>query len=253
MIDYMTSLRNGFGDHVSMVEKRPGIMKLIAPLFHEDGDMVDIFLEENGRGDVRVSDHGLTLMRLSYTFDIDTSNKERIFSQIIGESNVNCDEGNLYIDVPIDRLYPAVLHFGQVVAKVSSMSLYKRSIISDLFYEMVNEFISEKLAGFQPQEAAHPLPSREELEVDYRFDFGRVPIFAFAAKERESSKIKLVAISCLEFERNKIPFRSIVVHQDFNALPKKDRSIITSAADKQFISLDDFREHGASALERLAA
>jgi hypothetical protein len=44
-----------------------------------------------------------------------------------------------------------------------------------------------------------------------------------------------------------------VVHEDFEALGKKDRSRITSAADKQFISLDDFKENAEQVLEREAA
>jgi hypothetical protein len=53
-------------------------------IYHEDGDMVDIFLENppNGNGDrlVRVCDHGMTLMRLSYSYDLDTPKKEEIFN-----------------------------------------------------------------------------------------------------------------------------------------------------------------------------
>jgi hypothetical protein len=42
-----------------------------------------------------------------------------------------------------------------------------------------------------------------------------------------------------------------MVHQDFEGgLARKDRTRITSAADKQFPSLDDFRENAALFLER---
>ena len=60
-----------------------------------------------------------------------------------------------------------------------------------------------------------------------------------------------MTISCLEFQRRRLPFKSVMVHQDFEGgLTKQDRTRITSAADKQFPSLDDFREHGALFLER---
>jgi hypothetical protein len=42
----------------------------------------------------------------------------------------------------------------------------------------------------------------------------------------------------------------VAAHEDFEELPRKDRSRITSAIDKQFISLEDFREHSASYLLR---
>ena len=43
--------------------------------------MVDIFLDEapNGTSKLRVSDNGMTLMRLMYSYDLDTR-EERIFS-----------------------------------------------------------------------------------------------------------------------------------------------------------------------------
>jgi hypothetical protein len=42
-----------------------------------------------------------------------------------------------------------------------------------------------------------------------------------------------------------------MVHQDFESgITKKDRTRITSASDKQFPSLDDFRENGPQFFER---
>ena len=38
-------LNQQFSAQVSLHEKRPGIQQLYAPLFHEDGDMIDIYLD----------------------------------------------------------------------------------------------------------------------------------------------------------------------------------------------------------------
>jgi len=251
-MNYQAVLSAGFGKHVGLREKRPGIMKLLAPLFHEDGDMVDIFLEQHGDR-VRVCDHGLSLMRLSYQYDIDTQNKEKIFRQIVTENRVQEESGNLFIEVPADELYPAVLHFGQTVAKVCNMGLYRREVIANLFYETVDEFVMTDMLRFQPRGIVQPLLGREELEVDYAFEDGRTPIYLFAAKEKDSAKLRLIVIACLEFQKASLPFRSLVVHQNFDSLTKKDVKLVTSAVDKQFVSMDDFREHGVVALERLAA
>jgi hypothetical protein len=43
------------------------------------------------------------------------------------------------------------------------------------------------------------------------------------------------------------------VHEDFESLSRKDRKRITSAADKQFVDLDDFRNNGEEFMEREAA
>ena len=116
-------------------ERRPGVLQVVAPLFHEDGDMVDIFLDEphNGSGKFRVGDHGMTLMRLTYSFDLDTENKQRIFNRILAENRVQKDNGRLYVGAEAERLYPAILHFAQAIAKVSSMQYFKREVIQSLF------------------------------------------------------------------------------------------------------------------------
>ena len=165
---YIDLLRQGFNEHVALHEKRPGIQKLVVPLFHEDGDMVDIFIEPLSDGRVRVSDKGLSLMRLSYTYELDTPNKERIFRRILVENNISEDRGALFLDVPEGQIYPAVLHFGQTVAKVTNMALYRREVIANLFYEMLQENVNERLGDLKPRENVIPLPHREELGASHR-------------------------------------------------------------------------------------
>jgi hypothetical protein len=38
-------LRSQFNNHVALHEKRPNVQQLYAPLYHEDGDMIDIFFD----------------------------------------------------------------------------------------------------------------------------------------------------------------------------------------------------------------
>jgi hypothetical protein len=79
------------------------------------------------------------------------------------------------------------------------------------------------------------------------------PVYLFGIRERDTAKLRLTAVSCLEFQKAKLPFRSVVVHQDFDSLSKTDRQIITNAVDKQFTCLDEFTASGREAIERLAA
>jgi len=53
-------LKQQFNGHVAFRERRPGVTEVLAPLFHEDGDMLDIFLDEarNGTSKLSVSDRG---------------------------------------------------------------------------------------------------------------------------------------------------------------------------------------------------
>jgi hypothetical protein len=74
----------------------------------------------DGSSRVRIGDHGLTLMRLTYTYDLDTENTQRIFNRILSENRIQEQDGRLYIEAEPERLYPALLQFAQTVAKVFS-------------------------------------------------------------------------------------------------------------------------------------
>jgi len=247
-------LRKQFNSHVAVREKRPGVLQLVAPLFHEDGDMMDVFLDVAKNGDaspdqkIRVSDHGLTLMRLSYTFDIDTPNKEKIFHRILAENGVTEENGELFIEAVPESLYTALLQFSQAVSKVCNMRYFKREVLASLFEEMLAEFIQADLTRFKPTQTILPIPDRDDLEVDWEFRPNGVPLYLFAVKD--VNRARLATISCLEFQRHILKFKSIAVHEDVDKLTRKDRNRLTNACDKQFTSLDEFKQNAIPYLER---
>lgn len=256
----LETLREQFNFHVALREKRPGVLQIVAPLFHEDGDMMDIFLDvpKNGGGGlanddqkIRVTDHGLTLMRLSYTFEIDTPNKEKIFHRILAENGVNEQNGELFVEAAPDSLYTSLLQFSQAVSKVCNMRYFKREVLVSLFEEMLASFIQEQLPRFKPSEKILPIPDRDDLEVDWEFRPNGVPLYLFAVKD--VNRARLATISCLEFQRHKLKFKSIAVHEDMDKLGRKDRNRLTNACDKQFTSLDEFKQSALPYLEREAA
>jgi len=256
----LETLREQFNSHIDLREKRPGVLQLIAPLFHEDGDMVDIFLDvpKNDANEIaghtqklRVSDHGLTLMRLSYTFEIDTPNKEKIFRRILAENDVTEENGELYVEATPASLYTSLLQFSQAVSKVCNMRYFRREVLASLFEEMLAGFIQDRLPRFQPSDKVLPIPSRDDLEVDWEFRPNGVPLYLFAIKD--ANRARLATISCLEFQRNNLKFKSIAVHEDVDKLSRKDRNRLTNACDKQFTSLDEFKQNALPYLEREAA
>jgi len=249
------SLKSEFNQYVSLKEKRPGTFQLVAPLFHEDGDMVDIFLSQAdsaSNSPVQISDCGLTLMRLSYSYDLDTPTKRKIFDRILAENGVREEQGRLFIEASQDKLYPAILQFAQTVSKVCNMQLFKREVIRNLFYETLADFVQNSLARFHPKPDFAPIENRDDLEVDWHFTLGDRPIFLYGVKD--NAKSRLAALACREFERASIRFRSVIVHEDFeNGISKKDQSRITNAADKQFTTLEDFMAHAPNYFDREAA
>ncbi len=247
--DYLELLKEQFNQRIDFHEKRPGITQLIAPFYYEDGDMLDIFYEESPeKTKIRITDYGMSLMHLSYTYDLDTPNKERIFQNIISENGLKEQNGNIYIDVDPKHLYQMSLQFVQAIAKISSMRQFRREVVQSLFYEMLEEFIYDNLNKYNIVKNVQPLPDRDDLEVDFSLEAGKKPIYLFGVKD--VPKARLTTICCLEFQKARLPFRSFVIHQEFETLPKKDRSRLTSAADKQFIDLEDFKKNAEQFIER---
>lgn len=240
-MDIRELLKSEFNRYISFRERRPGIVQVLAPLYHEDGDMVDIFLDLPKRpGDsIRISDHGMTLMRLSYSYEIDTPTKRRILERILSENGISEDRGRFYVETTPEHIYPTLLQFAQTVAKVSNMQMFKREIVQNLFYETLNEFVESHLSIYRPQNHYVPIPERDDLDVDWRFPLPTRDIYLYGV--RDASKARLVGLECLEYQKLNIPFRSVLVHEDLeNGLSKKDQRRITNIADKQFATLSDF-------------
>ena len=245
-------LREQFHRQIEIVEKRAGVYQLLIPVYHEDGDMIELYIDSNKseNGTIHLCDYGMGVMRLSYSYDIDTENKEKIFHKILGENGLHEENGNVYLDTTLELIYPAVLQISQGIAKVCSMRYFKREVIESLFYEMLDEFVIKKLVKYKPMKSVLPLEQRDDLEVDYQFQPNGKPLYLFGVKD--TSKARIATISCLEFQKANLSFESIVVHEDSEKLPRKDRKRLTSACDKQFTSLDDFMQNAEQYLERAA-
>ncbi len=248
MNEILKHINRSFNNKINIREKRPGIYQLILPIFHEDGDMIDLFIEQEDGKIYRLSDYGMTIMRLSYSYEIDTIRKESILQKIISENLLSEENGNIYYYTKPESLYSDILHVCQSYMKIGSMRYFKREVIESLFYEMLDEFIQRDLVDFKPQQNVLPIPERDDLEADYKFTPNGRPVYLFGVKD--ISKARLTTISCLEYQRADLRFSSLIVHSDFDKLPKKDRSRLTNACDKQFTTLDDFKSNSRKYLER---
>lgn len=138
MID-LSGLKAQF-NNIDFREKRTGLYKVILPFFYEDGDMYDIFIEESPINNslIRLSDYGLTLMKLSYNFDIDTENKQEVLNSIIIKNRCNIDAGDIFLDIRPDQFNAAMYQFIQTISKVSNL---------EDFENIGQDYIDRELAG----------------------------------------------------------------------------------------------------------
>lgn len=231
--------------------RETGDCQLIVPLNHEDGDMLDIYLDDSplGSGYLRVCDFGMALMRLSYTFDISTRTREDVFESILVNNGVTNDRGNLYLDAPVERLYEGVLRFAGCVQKVCNMRYWSRETVRSAFYDDLKEYVATGLTPFAPVADHIPLDDYSVLNVDWALTHNARRLYLFGVGG--NNKAKSVAISLLEFKKAQLPFISFVVHEDMEELGRPEKTYLTRNADKQYPDLASFKGDGVEDIYRL--
>ncbi len=252
LVDVKAVLARACNEALDFYERRSGEYQLIIPILHEDGDMVDIYLLDSPRGEgfVRICDFGMTLMRLSYTYDITTETRRRIFESILHNNGVLNDEGNLYIDTPLERLYEGILQFAGCSQKVCNMRYWGREVVRSTFYEDLAGFIKGELSRFSPVADLSPIHDYP-VSVDWSLTHRNINFYVFGVLGND--KAKNVAIALLEFQKARLPFMSLVVHEDMEELGRRERLILTSNADNQYPNLPEFRGRADADISRLAS
>ena len=246
------SLDHSFGAGFDVYERRPGDYQLIVPIRHEDGDMVDVYLQDSPRGEgyVRICDFGMTLMRLSYTYEITTPARLQIFENSLINNSVSNDAGNLYLDAPVANLYESILQFIGCAQKVCNMRYWSREITRSVFYDDLRDYVTVKLPQFSPVADQFPI-SDFPNSVDWSLTHDRRNFYVFGVLGND--KAKNVTISLLEFQKSNLPFISLVVHENMEDLGKRERHLLTRNADTQYPALTDFMEKGAQDIYRFAS
>ncbi len=236
---------------IDVYERRIGNFQLVIPILHEDGDMVDIYIQDSplGEGYIRVCDFGLTLMRLSYTFDVAKPTRQRVLESILIKNDVNDNNGNLYLDAPVNLLYESILQFAGCAQKVCNMRYWSRESIRSAFYDDLKDYVTTELMRFTPLPEASPLPDYP-MNVDWTLVHNNRNFYVFGVLGND--KAKTVEISLLELQKAQLPFISLVVHEDLEEIGRKERLYLTRNADTQYPVLNDFRERAVADIERIA-
>lgn len=233
-------------------EKGKGVYQLIAPIFHEDGDMMNIFLEEAGSDTIKISDHGTSLMRLSYLFDIDTDNKRKILINTILKRGAELNSGNITLSTNRKTVFESIMAFVQLVTEICNMDIMSHEVVESLFYEYLANAIHDMhiaatyVPGYQPTKDA-------DLVVDHAF-FGNKnqrPIFLYGIKD--TSKAQQTTIQLLTLKLEKIQYKSIVVFQDIDggAIIKRAKRVLVNISGKVYADLNGFIEGGKSLIEEV--
>jgi len=238
---------------IRLEKKQDDLYQILMPVYYEDGDMVDVYMEPIPGDDfkVRLVDYGTTLMKLSYSYELNSPSKENIFQKILLQSGIKEVEGGLILESHIDMLFPSLMQFTGCQQKILNMKMWRREIVRTMFMEDLESFIQESMSQFNPEKDVSPLDDYLAVGADYRLTCAGKTFYVFAINNKD--KAKNSAISMLEFQKAGLKYIGVVVHEDISSLPNKEQTYLLQNADKQFLNLDDFRKGGASFMNRIAA
>jgi len=241
-------LVNSSNDKLSFTKIEDNTYRVNYPCYHDDGDMYDIFLKVNDEGRLELCDMGATLMRLSYSFELNSDTRMEILGDILQSSCIENNRGNLYVATTEDDFLQNLLNFSLVMSKIVNMDILKRDVIQSLFIEQVREYVTERVQKMYKVER----DTTPVLSLPYKVNYeisktGKPPVYLTAI----NSPLQAVRTTAVysQLMQAKKPCFSVAVHENIDKLSSIDRNALTNATDKQFTSYMDFKEHFEHFLE----
>ena len=249
----LEDIKTNIDTDITIKEKRPNIYQIFAPFFHEDGDMVEIFLEETQQGTLRFCDYGLTAMKLSYYLDNLTPTNQKVYNDILKENSLNDEDGNIFLETTLDNLNTNFLHFAETLSKISGLKYFDKHRQKNIFYDVLSDVVMSSFQNIPVEKNYIPVKEYPENKVDYAFRGKNKHIYLFGVKD--TVKALQVVSSCLEFKQKNTKFQSVVVYDNFSDLNFSTGTVakLLRCTDKQFMDLEQFKDEGQSYITELIA
>ena len=124
---------------------------------------------------MKLSDHGHTLMHVSYEHDVDAfyaGPRASLREQIVRECGIEEEDGVFSIETSPDRVADALFRFGQALTKIHDLTFLSRERAASTFYEDLRGLLFTILdeqsvdTDFVPPD----VPNGDDYPVDYRFE-----------------------------------------------------------------------------------
>ena len=238
------------------VDQRPdGELMVRTHFTFPDGDGFPFHLSEAPSGGLRLSDHGHTLMHISYEHDIDTfleGTRGMLLERIVGESGILTDGGVFSFNTSAERLPEAIFTFGQALTRIYDLTLLSRSNVGSTFYDDLADRLSGLVDETKMQRDFRPdIPNAEVYPVDYRID-GKsgVPLFVYGVPNRD--KARLTTIMLGYFHRHQLEFESVIVFHDQTDIPRVDLARLSDVGGDMISSLEATEDLNRKLLRRVA-
>ncbi len=226
---------------VSVAQRSEGLWRVDTPWTFPDGDGYSIYIAQSPTGGLRISDQGLTLMRLSYENEIAKlreGTRGRLFAQVLADAGLAEDDGEFFLDSTADELGANVLRLGQALTRVHDLTFLNRVRVESTFYEDLREKLHALVGEERLTEGyvVPDVPNAHDYPVDYFVSGGASPLYLFGVPNRDKARLSTIILQHLV--RTGQDFDSMVVFQNAADVPRADLSRLMNAANDMIDSLD---------------
>ena len=242
-------------EDVGVVERPDGALMLRTHFKFPDGDGYPFHLTEAPSGGLRLSDHGHTLMHVSYEHDVDAflnGTRGMLLERIVGESGLSYNEGAFTVESSPERLPEAIFSFGQALTRIYDLTLLSRSNVGSTFYDDLADYLGDHVDESKMQKDYLPeVPNADAYPVDFKIE-GKsgIPLFLYGVPNRD--KARLTTIMLGHFHRHNLDFESIIVFENQAEIPRTDLARLSDVGGDMISSLESTGDLGRKLLRRVA-
>ena len=231
--------RRKVGESVRLAGEGVNRYRVFTPFLFEDGDHLAVVLKHEG-GRWVLSDEGHTYMHLTYDLDekdLQKGNRQKIISNALSAFSVEDREGELRLLIPEEQFGDGLFSFIQALLKISDVSYLSRERVKSTFLEDFRRFMEATVPverrTFDWHDPQHD--SAGKYSVDCRLNGMLKPVMVFALPGDD--RVRDATISLLQFERWKIPHRSLAIFEDQEEVNRKVLARFSDMCEKQFSNL----------------
>ena len=242
--EIVASFREKVGDEIDLLPEGLGRYVVSNPFVHDDGDCLEIVLREREGGWV-LADEGCTYMRLTYDIDekdLHRGTRQKVIANALTAFGVEDQDGELLLPVPGNQFGDALFSFIQAILKINDVSYLARERVLSTFRDDFRAFIADvvpldRLTFDWWHKDRDP---RGIYRADCRIEHPKKPLFVFGLAG--DGRTRDATIALLKYEKWMLPFMSLAIFEDQQAIGRNVLARFTDVCDHQYSSLNGNRD-----------